>query len=71
MGETINIFDKTPLRMKISFLLSGYYNFEPNCVYEKKTDICVMKSMMNTIVWYITFSMWTEGLKAFMCKMAN
>ena len=33
MGETINIFDETPLRMKMSFTSSGYYNFEPNCVY--------------------------------------
>ena len=39
MGETINIFDETPLRMKVSFSSSGYYNFEPNCVYEK-SDIC-------------------------------
>ena len=35
MGETINIFDENPLRMKMSFTSSGYYNFEPNCVYEK------------------------------------
>ena len=40
MGETINIFDKIPLRMKISLLLSGYYNFEPNCVYEKNGYLC-------------------------------
>lgn len=40
MGETINIFDETPLRMKISFTSSGYYNFEPNCVYEKDGYFC-------------------------------
>ena len=40
MGETINIFDETPLRMKMSFTSSGYYNFEPNCVYEKDGYLC-------------------------------
>lgn len=40
MGETINIFDETPLRMKMSFLSSGYYNVEPNCVYEKDGYLC-------------------------------
>lgn len=40
MGETINIFDETPLRMKMSFTSSGYYNFEPNCVYEKDSYLC-------------------------------
>ncbi len=40
MGETINIFDETPLRMKMSFSSSGYYNFEPNCVYEKDGYLC-------------------------------
>lgn len=39
-GETINIFDETPLRMKMSFTSSGYYNFEPNCVYEKDGFLC-------------------------------
>ena len=40
MGETINIFDETPLRMKMSFSSSGYYNFHPNCVYEKDGYLC-------------------------------
>lgn len=40
MGETINIFDEAPLRMKMSFSSSGYYNFEPNCVYEKDGYLC-------------------------------
>lgn len=40
MGETINIFDETPLRMKMSFTSTGYYNFEPNCVYEKDEYLC-------------------------------
>jgi len=40
MGETINIFDENPLRMKMSFSSSGYYNFEPNCVYEKDGYFC-------------------------------
>lgn len=37
---TINIFDETPLRMKMSFSSSGYYNFDPNCVYEKDGYLC-------------------------------
>ncbi|MCD8015335.1 MAG: transglutaminase-like domain-containing protein [Lachnospiraceae bacterium] len=40
MGETVNIFDETPLRMKMSFSSTGYYNFEPNCVYEKDGYLC-------------------------------
>lgn len=40
LGETLNIFDETPLRMKMSFSSSGYYNFEPNCVYEKDGYFC-------------------------------
>ncbi len=39
-GETLNIFDETPLRMKMSFTSSGHYNFEPNCVYEKDNYLC-------------------------------
>lgn len=39
-GETINIFDESPLRMKMSFESSGYYNVEPNCVYEKDGYLC-------------------------------
>lgn len=38
--ETINIFDETPLRMKMSFSSSGHYHFEPNCVYEKDGYFC-------------------------------
>jgi len=38
--ETLNIFDEVPLRIKMSFSSSGYYNFEPNCVYEKDEYLC-------------------------------
>lgn len=40
MGETLNIFDAIPPRMKMSFSSSGHYNFEPNCVYEKDEFLC-------------------------------
>lgn len=40
LGETLNIFDETPLRMKMTFTSSGHYNFEPNCVYEKEGYLC-------------------------------
>lgn len=40
LGETINIFDESPLRMKMSFTSSGYYNFEPLSVYEKDGYFC-------------------------------
>ena len=40
LEETANIFDETPLRMKQSFASSGYYNCEPNCVYEKDGYLC-------------------------------
>lgn len=39
-GETVNIFDETPLRVKLSFDWSGHFNFEPNCVYEKDGYLC-------------------------------
>ena len=40
LGETLNVFDETPLRMKMSFSSSGFYNFEPNTVYEKDGWFC-------------------------------
>ncbi len=40
MGETIDIFDEVPLRMKLSFETSGHYHFEPNCVYEEDGFFC-------------------------------
>ena len=40
MGETVNIFGETPLRMKMSFSSSGYYHFTPNWVYEKDWYLC-------------------------------
>ncbi len=39
-GETIHIFDEEPVRTKMSFSPSGYYNFEPNCAYEKDNYLC-------------------------------
>lgn len=39
-GETLNIFDETPLRVKMSCASSGHYHFEPNCVYEKEGYLC-------------------------------
>lgn len=33
-GQTINIFDEIPLRMKISFSSSGDYSFESSCAHE-------------------------------------
>lgn len=40
LGETVNIFDETPLRAKLSFDCSGHFNFEPNCIYEKDGYLC-------------------------------
>ncbi len=40
LGETLHIFNESPLRMKMSFTSSGYYNFEPNCVYEQDGYLC-------------------------------
>lgn len=40
LGETVNIFGETPLRMKLSFSSSGYYNIYPNCVYENDGYLC-------------------------------
>ena len=57
MGETINIFDESPLRMKISFTSSGYYNFEPNCVYEKDEFFCYeINDEYYRMVYHIKFA---------------
>lgn len=40
MNETVNIFDETPLRAKLSFDWSGYFNVEPNCIYKKDGYLC-------------------------------
>ena len=56
MGETLNIFDETPLRMKMSFTSSGYYNFEPNCVYEKDDYLCFeINDEIYRMVYHIKF----------------
>lgn len=39
-GETLNIFDETPPRMKMSFSTYGHFNVEPNCVYEDGDELC-------------------------------
>ena len=57
MGETINIFDEMPLRMKMSSTSSGCYNFEPNCVYEKDGYLCYeINDEYYRMVYHIKFS---------------
>lgn len=60
LGETINIFDESPLRMKMSFSSSGYYNCEPNYVYEKDRYLCFeINDEMYRMVYHICYE---EGL---------
>ena len=40
IDETVDIFDACPPRIKISFLESGYYFCDPNCVYEQDGYLC-------------------------------
>lgn len=63
MGETINIFDETPLRMKMSFSSSGHYNFEPNRVYEKDGYFCYeINDEHYRMVYHIRYEDgWLEG----------
>ena len=57
LGETINILDEEPLRMKMSFSSSGYYNFEPNCVYEKDGYYCFeINDEYYRMVYHLRFS---------------
>lgn len=64
LGETINIFDETPLRMKISFTSSGYYNFEPNRVYEKDGYLCFeINDEPHRMVYHIRYA--DGGLEGF------
>lgn len=57
LGETVNIFDEEPLRMKMSFSSSGYYNFAPNCVYEKDDYLCYEINDENfRMVYHVRYS---------------
>ena len=40
LEETLNIFDETPPRMKMSFASSGHYDFEPMRVRESDGFLC-------------------------------
>lgn len=56
LGETLNIFDEIPPRVKISFSSSGHYNFEPNCVYEKADDLCFeINDEIHRMVYHIHY----------------
>lgn len=64
MGETLNIFDEVPLRVKLSFTSSGYYNFEPNCVYEKDGYLCFeLNDEKNRMVYHVKRD--GDGLKGY------
>ncbi len=39
-GEIFSIFGEHLTRMKMSFSSQGFYNFEPNCVYEDGEELC-------------------------------
>ncbi len=57
MGETLNIFDESPLRIKMSFTSSGYYNFEPNCIYEKDDFLCFeINDEEYRMIYYIKYN---------------
>lgn len=40
INEIIDVFEECPPRVKISFVESGYYFCDPNCVYEQDGDLC-------------------------------
>lgn len=70
MGETINIFDEMPLRMKMSSTSSGCYNFEPNCVYEKDGYLCYeINDEYYRMVYHIKFS--DGNLEGYYTNMAK
>ena len=39
-GEIINIISINPPKMKMSIRITGYFNIEPNCAYEKDGYFC-------------------------------
>ena len=67
MGETINIFDEVPLRMKMSFSSSGYYNFHPNCVYEKDGYLYFDTNEVN-IEFVMEPAFYTASQKVYECS---
>ncbi len=56
LGETVDIFDESPLRMKMSFSSSGHYHFEPNCVYEQDGWFCYeINDEVNRMVYRVRY----------------
>lgn len=55
-GEILNIFDEDPYRLKMSSTLSGHYNFEPNCVYEKDGYLCFeLNDEKHRMIYYLKY----------------
>ena len=39
-GAIVNIFDEAEIKVKLTFEATGYFNFDPNCAYEKDGCLC-------------------------------
>ena len=56
-GEVINIISVTPLKIKISFNVTGYFNTTPNCVYEKNEYLCYeINDEYNRMIFHIKYN---------------
>ncbi len=70
LGETLYIFDETPLRMKMSFSSSGFFNVEPNCVYEENRDLCFeINDEYNRMVYHVHVE--GECLRGYYTRFGN
>lgn len=55
-GEIINIISINPPKMKMSIRVTGYFNIEPNCAYEKDGYFCYeINDINNRMVYHVKY----------------
>ena len=69
-GEIINIISINPPKMKMSIRVTGYFNIEPNCAYEKDGYFCYeINDINNRMVYHVKY---IDGKKvdipSYLCK---
>ncbi len=56
-GEIIDVISDNPLKMKMSFDVTGHFNVTPNCVYEKDGYLCYeINDEANRMVFHIKYN---------------
>lgn len=56
-GEIIDVISINPLKVKISFSMTGYFNVTPNCVYEKDEYLCYeINDVYNRMIFHLKYN---------------